>query len=126
MKVLHKFMSLVLCLSLTAFSLPVLAAGASGSVDATMSEYVKFDPTKPPIAEAVVSNRSNITVPYILEVMDINGVALEELASGELEPGETKIISGSATVLNKSSVRVKVGTTGGLQAIDTAWLITRR
>ena len=126
MKVLYKFVSLVFCLSLSVFSLPALAAGVSGNVDATMSEYVKFDPTKPPIAEAVVSNRSTISVPYILEVMDINGLALEELASGTLEPGETKVISGSATVLNKASVRVKVGRVGGLQAIDTAWLITRQ
>ena len=148
MKVLHKFLSLVLCLSLTTYTLPVfaveslqseeifkvelsdqemqVAVGGSGSVDAVMSEYVKFDPNKSPVAEAVVTNRSNISVPYTLEVMALNGAPLEELASGSLAPGETKVISGIATVINKSSVRVKVGQAYGPKAVDTAWLITRR
>ena len=149
MKAIRKFLCLVLCLSLSTYTLPVLAAGSmqseevvkieltdiemqkaiggSGNVDAVMSEYVKFEPGKPPIAQATVTNRSNISVPYILEVMDINGVALEELASGTLVPGESKVISGTATVAIKSSVRVKVGgNIAGLMAVDTAWLITRR
>lgn len=146
MKVLRKFMCLVLCLSLSTYTLPVFAAVTvtgeeafkaeltdmemqlligAGNVDATMSEYVKFDPTVPPIAEAVISNRSIISVPYVLEVMDINGVTLEELASGTLVSGETKVISGTATVANKHSVRIRVGGPFGLEAIDTAWLITR-
>ena len=148
MKVLRKFLHLVLCISLSTYTLPVFAAsslqseeifktelsdkemqlavGGSGSVDATMSEYIKFDPTKPPVAEAVVTNRSNISVPYILEVMDMQGVSLEELASGTLQPGETKVISGTATVADKSSVRVKIGHTYGPSAVDTAWLTQRR
>ena len=146
MKVLRKFMCLVLCLSLSTYTLPAFAAVSlsgeeafkaeltdmemqlligAGNVDATMSEYVKFDPTVPPIAEAVISNRSIISVPYVLEVMDINGVTLEELASGTLVSGETKVISGTATVANKHSVRIRVGGPFGLEAIDTAWLITR-
>ena len=147
MKVLRKGLYLMLCLTISTYTLPVYAAGllsgeeklkteltdqemqhavGAGNVDATMSEYVKYDPNKAPIAEAVVSNRSLLTVPYILEVMDLNGAPLEELASGTLAPGETKVISGTATVRNKSSVRVKVGGGNGLVAIDTAWLITKR
>ena len=146
MKILRKIICLVLAASLSTYTLPVLAASSiqdneirkteltdeqmlhfvgAGNVDATMSEYVKFDPTLPPVAEAVVSNRSLISVPYLLEVMDINGVALEELASGTLAPGETKVISGTATVQDKNSVRVTVGGAFGLQSIDTAWLITK-
>ena len=57
--------------------------------------------------------------------MDFNGASLEQLATGTLAPGETKIISGTATVLNKSSIRVKVAGANGLVAVDTAWLLTR-
>lgn len=148
MKAIRKFLYLVLCVSLTTYTLPVFAVnslqgeevyktelsdkemltlvGGSGSVDATMSEYIKYDPNLPPVAEAVVTNRSNISMPYVLEVMDMQGVTLEELATGTLAPGETKVISGGATVANKSSVRVKIGHTYGPSAVDTAYLITRR
>lgn len=149
MKVLRKFLCLVLCLSLSTYTIPVLAAGSvqseevvkielsdgemqkvvggSGSVDAVMSEYIKYDPNQRPIAQATVTNRSNISVPYVLEVMDYQGVTLEELASGTLVPGESKVISGVATGANISSVRVKVGgNIAGLTAIDTAWLTQRR
>ncbi len=152
MKKLYKLLSLTLCFVLSTYTLPVFAAaselsnlnsellikieltdsdmqtivGGTGSVDATMSEYIRYDPTRAPIAEAVVSNRSTISLPYILEVMDINGVSLEVLASGTLAVGETKIISGVATVANRSSVRVKVGGDVGLVAVDSAYLITKR
>ena len=148
MKTLRKFLYLVLCASLTTYTMPVFAVtsmsaeqayktelsdqemqtlvGGSGSVDATMSEYVKYDPNLPPVAQAVVSNRSNISMPYVLEVMDMQGVTLEELASGTLAPGESKVIQGTATVADKGSVRVKVGHNYGPSAIDTAWLVNRR
>ncbi len=152
MKKLHKLLCLFLSFVLSTYTLPVFAAtvelsslqsemqvkieltdsemqtivGGTGSVDATMSEYIRYDPTSAPKAEAVVSNRSTISLPYILEVMDINGVSLEVLASGTLAVGETKIITGVATVANRSSVRVKVGGDVGLVAIDTAYLITKR
>ena len=147
MKALRKFLYLFLCVSLTTYTLPVFAVtslqeeafkmelsdkemqtliGGSGSVDATMSEYVKYDPNLPPVAQAVVTNRSNISMPYALEVMDMQGVTLEGLASGTLAPGETKVIQGTATVANKSSVRVKIGHDYGPSAIDTAYLVTRR
>ena len=147
MKMFKKIICVVLSLTLSTYTLPVLAAsslqfdeqlkieltdaemlsmvGGSGNVDAVMSEYVKYDPNMPPIAEATVTNRSNITVSYVLDVMDLNGVSLEQLATGSLAPGESKVISGTATVQNKSSVRVKVGGTAGLVAIDTAWLQTK-
>ena len=148
MKSFKKLMCIVLSLALSTYTLPVLAGsslqsdeqykveltdaemfslvGGSGNVDAVMSEYVNYDPHKAPIAEATVTNRSNITVSYVLDVMDINGVSLEQLATGTLAPGESKVISGTATVQNKSSVRVKVGGTAGLVAVDTAWLVTKR
>ena len=152
MKVLHKYICLLLCLSMSTYTLPVFAAaslagtaqaetvfktelsdqamqmlvGGSGNVDATMSEYIKYDPNLPPVAQAVVTNRSTITVPYVLEVMTMQGESLEELASGNLAPGETKVISGIATVADKSSVRVKVGQSYGPSAVDTAYLITKR
>ncbi|MCW8901665.1 MAG: hypothetical protein OQK75_06895 [Gammaproteobacteria bacterium] len=150
MKMFKKLMCMVLSLALSTYTLPVLAAtsspsshgeesykielkdaemmlivGGSGSVDAVMSEYIMHDPNTAPIAEATVTNRSNITVSYTLDVMDISGTSLEILTSGSLAPGESKVISGTATVADKSSVRVKVGGTAGLVAIDTAYLLTK-
>lgn len=148
MNILRKYLCLMLCLVMSTYTLPVLAAGiqtseemlkteltdeqmqhavGAGNVDATMSEYVRFDPTQKPVAEAVVSNRSLLTLPYVLEITDTNGVALEELATGILAPGETKVVSGSGTGTNVSTVRITVGSAGsGLVAIDTAYLKTQR
>ena len=144
MKSFKKLICVVLSLALSTYTLPVFAGsslqsdeqykieltyaemfssvGGSGSVDAVMSEYIRSEPNKPPIAEATVTNRSNITVSYILDVMDYNGLSLEQLATGTLAPGESKVISGTPTVASKHSVRVKVGGTAGLVAIDTAYL----
>ncbi|VAW98375.1 hypothetical protein MNBD_GAMMA22-2473 [hydrothermal vent metagenome] len=131
MKALRKIMCLVLCFALSSYTLPLFAAtasqaeslarveltdqemqkiiGGTGSVDATMSEYIRYDPKVAPVAQAVISNRSNISLPYVLEIMTINGVSLEVLASGTLAAGETKIISGSGSPgVNKGSVRVKL------------------
>ena len=148
MSAIRKCLCLILCLAMSTYTLPVFAAAShageeilkmeltddemrlavgAGNVDATMSEYIRFEPNTPPVAEAVVANRSLLTVPYALEVTDTNGAVLEELASGTLAPGETKIVSGTATVANKSTVRIRVGGVGnGLQAVDTAYLSTRR
>ncbi len=149
MKALRKIMCLVLCFALSSYTLPLFAAtaavqseslvrieltdqemqkivGGTGSVDATMSEYIRYDPKVAPIAQAVISNRSNISLPYVLEIMDLNGNSLEVLVSGTLAAGETKIISGSGSPgINKGSVRVKLGGDVGIMAIDTAYLITQ-
>ncbi len=149
MKALRKIMCLVLCFALSSYTLPLFAAvasqaevltrveltdqemqkivGGTGSVDATMSEYIRYDPNVAPVAQAVISNRSNISLPYVLEIMDFNGKSLEVLASGTLAAGETKIVSGSGSPgVNNRSVRVKLGGDVGIMAIDTAFLITKR
>ncbi len=149
---LRKFFCLMLSLSIFSYSIPAFAivnsttlaseavmfeltdeqmlqaVGGSGNVDATMSDYVKFDPGIPAVAEAVISNRANISVPYSLDVVDFNtGNVLENLDSGTLAQGETKLVKGTPTIANRSYVRIKIGNPSlGLEAIDSASLQTIR
>ncbi len=116
MKKLHKLLCLFLSFVLSTYTLPVFAAtvelsslqsemqvkieltdsemqtivGGTGSVDATMSEYIRYDPTSAPKAEAVVSNRSTISLPYILEVMDINGPRYSPKATNQATKADHK------------------------------------
>lgn len=143
MKNLRKYLSIILCLSVSAYSMPSFALmsfdngeyfkmeltdemmgqtyGASGHVDAQMADY-KIAGS---LAEAVLANRSTLYCDYTLNVLDGAGVVTETLASGTLAPNSALIVSGTATVEYKAIVQVRLWNSGvpGLESKDTSWAL---
>lgn len=143
MKMLRKYLSLTLCLCIFTYSMPSFAQvspvysehfkvelsddvmaqifGASGHVDAQMADY-KVAGSQ---AEAVLANRSTLYCQYTLNVIDANGVVLEALASGTLEPNAALIVTGTATVASNSIVQARLWNNGvpGLESKDTSWAV---
>ena len=138
MKTLRKYLSLLLCLCVSTYALPVFAStatvkdhyvkielsdtamaqavGGNGNVDATMSEY------KNGVASAVIANRSSLQTNYTLSVIDTNGGVVETLASGVLDTDQAMVVSGTPTDQNGAWVQVRVWNSGvpGLEAVDTS------
>jgi|GEM_PF-2145186 len=136
-------MSLILCPCLSAYSLPTFSAtaplqdelvklelsddamsravGANGNVDAVMADY-KMGGTR---AEAVIANRFSLTCNYELNLVDSNGTVLKTLASGTIEPGTAKVVSGTPPVGGTANryIQVRIWNTSlpGMEAIDSSW-----
>jgi len=142
MKTLHKYLSYVLCLCITSYALPVFASGsttleetafkveltdaamrqvvgASGNVDATMADYAVGGRQ----AQAVIANRSTVGVNYSLDVVNSDGVSIENLSAGSIGSDVAAIISGTPTVAQNKYIQVRVWNTGipGLESKDSSW-----
>jgi hypothetical protein len=138
MKTLRKIISLLLCLCVSTYALPVFAVTAvkgeaikvelsdaaleqavgGGNVDATMSEYTGG------VATAVLANRSTMETNYTLSVINANGAVTETLASGVLLQDQAIIVSGTPANASNSWIQARIwnGTFTGLEAKDTSVL----
>lgn len=143
MNKLRKHISLWLCICLSVYSLPSLAYtsndnnefvkveltdsmmgqlyGASGHVDAQMADYKVAGS----LAEAVLANRSTLYCQYTLNVIDVNGLVLETLASGTLETNAAIIVTGTPTVIDNAIIQARLWNNGvpGLESKDTSWAL---
>ena len=143
MKNLRKYISIILCLCISAYSMPSFALissengeyykmeltdemmgqtfGASGHVDAQMADYKVAGS----LAEAVLANRSTLYCQYTLNVIDVNGLVLETLAEGTLETNAAIIVSGTPTVIDNAIIQAKLWNNGvpGLESKDTSWAL---
>ncbi len=97
------------------------AVGGSGSLDAVMTDY-KLGGTK---AEAVVANRTNLYCDYQLNLVDLNGVIVQTLASGTLAPNKAAVIKGTppAGGTNNRYIQARIFSTGlpGLESKDSSF-----
>ena len=119
MNLIFKKIRLTLFLALSA----VMSPAFSADVDATMLEYTTFEPNEIAVAEAVIVNRSNVALPYIIEAINLQGDVLEVLKTGTLIAGEIKKVSGKGANRNQGVVRIKVGDAStGLGAEDVIYL----
>jgi len=141
METLRKYLSYVLCLCVSSYALPVFAGGpaidevatrveltdeamnqaigASGNVDATMADYTKAGSA----ASAVIANRSTVGVNYSLDVVNSDGVVLENLSAGSMNSGVAMIIGGTPTIAQNKYVQARVWNAGvpGLESKDSSW-----
>lgn len=139
MKKLRKFITALLCLCMTCYSLPSFAisgqsvdtgvsiielsdaemdklVGANGSVDADVSDYKVYSGQ----AKAVFANRSTLPCSYTLDATDINGNVLEVLESGIVAPGEAIVAVGTPTASNVNTIVGRIWNSGvpGLSSKD--------
>jgi len=141
---LRKYLSLVLCLCVSIFNMPVYASTSSnaaeeeyvkveltdaamskavgaGQVDATMVDFHKGDSQ----VQAVVVNRSTtLDCTYELNLVNVNGVVLQTLTSGSLPMGSAKLISTPTPVTDADIFQVRLWNGGvpGLESKDTSWV----
>lgn len=125
MKKLSKYITALLCLCMTCYTLPSFASsnqsidtgvsivelsdaemsklvGANGSVDANVADYKQAGGQ----AKAVFANRSTLSCSYTLNATDTNGNVLEVLETGTVAPGEAIVAVGTPA---DSSVNTIVG-----------------
>ncbi|MFK5892203.1 MAG: hypothetical protein QM504_03165 [Pseudomonadota bacterium] len=142
LKSFQKVLSFILCITMMSFSIPVFANvsdanevvkieltssdmnvmyGANGSVDVSLADYAVAGSK----ATAVFANRSTIGVKYSLDVVNSNGVVLENLAMGNLGSDTAILISGTPTLAapNNKYVQARVWSESllGLESKDTSW-----
>jgi len=143
-KTLRKYLSLFLCLCISAFNLPAYAYTAAvdedvnyvkveltdeamsetvgaGNVDATMVDYSSIDRMNGVAAQAVLANRSILHCGYTLNLIDINGGFIETMTTGSLPPGTAALVSGTPTAgTNFSGIQVHIWNSGvpGLSSTD--------
>lgn len=142
MKTLRKYLSVFLCLCMSAYAVPSFAFTTSsesdfykaqlsdvdldkaiggGHVDATLADYTVAGSE----VTAVFANRSIIGLQYTLSVVNSNGVIQETLASGNMEPSTAILVSGVPTVEYSQVVKAELKSGGGLKLIstDTSWAL---
>lgn len=141
MKTLRKYLSVFLCLCISAYAVPSFAVtassapefykaelsdveldkavGASGSVDANLADYT----VRGSKATAVFANRSSLQVTYSLDVVNINGAVLENLATGYLSQSSAILVSGIPTVAENYRIQARTWNSGvpGLESKDSSW-----
>ena len=91
--------------------------GGLSSLDANISSNYKDGA---PVS-AVVANRTATTATYVMESMDIHGNNVMTLASGDVLPGTSQIISATPPSERYSSnwaVRVRISDGSGLKSQD--------
>ncbi len=139
MKKLRKYISALLCLCMTCYTLPSFAGsnqsidtgvsivelsdaemsklvGANGSVDANVADYKQYGGQ----AKAVFANRSSLYCTYTLNATDINGNILEVLETGQIAPGEAIVSVGTPTNSSVNTIVGRIWNTGvpGLDSKD--------
>lgn len=143
MKKLKRFIAIFLSICLSTYTLPSFAAqpgvveaaqaeiieitdmqmsnliGAAGHVDAKVSDY----PIGGEDAEAVIVNRSGLTLPYSLVGTDIGRNVTEVIASGNLNPNQAVIVGGPVTNGATYVLQARIGGTGikALESIDSTF-----
>jgi len=145
MKKIYKCLNVIICVCLSAYSVPVLAnasqvydttavkieisnsdmgniVGANGNVDATMVDYTIAGSK----ATAVFTNRFTVgTVSYSLDVVDTNGNVLENLAMGNIGIDSSILVSGTPTITTNPNkyIQARIWHAGlpGLVSKDSTW-----
>ncbi len=91
----------------------------AGNIDATMLDY-KVGGTQ---AQAILVNRSGTTATYVMDVVDFNSNVLEVLKTGQLPPGELRMVRGVPTLLGTQNrnIRITLQAFGGHVSVDTSF-----
>ncbi|MFK5892200.1 MAG: hypothetical protein QM504_03150 [Pseudomonadota bacterium] len=142
MKNVYRFLNVFLCVCLTSYTLPVFAStpqlnssdtvkislsdsdmgnimGANGSVDASLADYTVAGSK----ATAVFANRSTLGVKYSLDVVNSNGVVIENLATGNLGSDSAILVSGTPTNATNRYIQARVWNESllGFESKDSSW-----
>lgn len=138
MNVIKKIVSMVLCVCMSGYALPVFAQGTvidgeeqmvmltdaemgeligAGTVDAKLADYAQGEN-----AVAVFANRTTLTASYSLEETDGIGNVQNVLATGDLLGGEAVIVSEPITLpAGGYTLRATITTDSfqGITSVDT-------